>query len=76
MFSSNEGYTFTRKGSRMECDGDMYFRRHTFSFKGRSNHTYIVEVDEFQDFLLCIVKFYLKVPICFLIVILPKTTLI
>lgn len=44
----------------MECDGGLYFRRHTFSFKSKSNHTYLVEVDEFDEFLLCIVKFYLK----------------
>ena len=60
MFSKEEGYKFTSKGSRKECDGEMYFRRHTFSFKSRSNNTYIVEVDEFDEFLLFIVKFYLK----------------
>lgn len=61
MFSSKEGYTYKAKNSRKECDGELCFRRHTFTFKSeRSNQTYIVEVDEFDEFLLCIIKFYLK----------------
>jgi len=60
MFSKNEGYPFCPRGSRKECDGDLYFRRHTFSFKSKSRQAYIVEVDEFEEFQLYVVKFYLK----------------
>lgn len=60
MFSQDEGYKFVLKGSKKECDGEVCFRRHTFSFKSKKNHTYIAEVDEFDDFSLCIIKFHLK----------------
>ena len=61
MFSANDGCPYIHKNSRAEKDGSMSFRRHTYTFKSpKSNQTYLVEVDEFSDFLLYVVKFYLK----------------
>ncbi len=44
----------------MENDGGVLYRRYTFHFKSRKNHTYLAYLDEFEDFHLCIVKFFLK----------------
>jgi hypothetical protein len=60
MFGQNEAYTFVEVSRRMESDGDLSFRRHTFHFKSRKNHTYLVYIDEFEDYHLCIIKFFLK----------------
>jgi hypothetical protein len=61
MFSSSEGYPFRLKSKRDEIDGTLKFRRHTYTFKSpKTNQTYIIEVDEFEDFLLFAIKFYLK----------------
>lgn len=61
MFSSNEGYAFTNKGSRKEQNGAVSFVKHIYTFTSKkSNQTYIIEVDEFQEFLLFAIKFYLK----------------
>jgi hypothetical protein len=60
MFGQNEAYAFVEVSRRMESDGDLSFRRYIFHFKSRKNHTYLVYVDEFEDYHLCIVKFFLK----------------
>jgi hypothetical protein len=61
MFSNSDGYSYFFKNKKNECDGTMNFVRHTYTFKStRSNQTYIIEVDEFEDYLLFVVKFYLK----------------
>ena len=61
MFSANDGFPFIYKHNKAEKDGATSFIRHTYTFKSpKSNQTYIVEVDEFSDFLLYVVKFYLK----------------
>lgn len=60
MFGQNDAYTFVKVGSRMECDGDLCFRRHIFHFKSRKHQIYLVYIDEFDTYNLCIVKFFLK----------------
>jgi hypothetical protein len=61
MFSNVDGYPFIFKNKKNECDGSMMFVRHTYTFRStKSNQTYIIEVDEFEDFLLFIIKFHLK----------------
>ena len=60
MFNQKDTYTFTEVNRRMENDGDLSFRRYTFHFKSRKNHTYLVYVDEFEAYHLCIIKFFLK----------------
>jgi hypothetical protein len=60
MFNQNETHTFVEVNRRMEYDGDVCFRRYTFHFKSRKNHTYLAYLDEFEDYHLCIIKFFLK----------------
>lgn len=60
MFSRNDGYSYSYKGNKKECDGELWFIRHTFTFKSRKNQTYVVWVDEIENFNLFMVKFFLK----------------
>jgi hypothetical protein len=44
----------------MVKNGDLHYTEHTFTFKAKSNQTYIVELHEFESSLLWFIKFYLK----------------
>jgi hypothetical protein len=48
MFGQAEAYPYVEVNRQMEFDGDSSFRRYTFHFKSRKNHTYLVYIDEFQ----------------------------
>ncbi len=60
MFGKDDGCAFKYKGKKECIDGKATFYKHTYSFKTQRNNTYLVEVDEFEYFELCAVKFYLK----------------
>lgn len=60
MFGKDDGYKFTYHGFKNIDNNGIILIRHILSFKSRKNNIYIVEVEEFSDFQLMIIKFYLK----------------
>jgi hypothetical protein len=60
MFGLHEAYPFVEVSRQLVRDGDLTFLRYIFHFRSRKNHLYLVYVDEFEEYHLCIVKFFLK----------------
>jgi hypothetical protein len=61
MFDKSEGYSYLLKSKINVSEGDVQFKKHIYTFKSpKTNQTYILEVDEFEAFVLCAVKFSLK----------------
>jgi hypothetical protein len=61
MFDTSEGYAYLLKSKSNIIEGDLQFRKHIYTFKSpKTNQTYVLEVDEFEAFVLCAVKFSLK----------------
>ncbi len=61
MFDISTSYQYHSCGKKQAYDGDVPFLRHTLAFRStRSKQQYLVEVDEFEDFNLFFIKFYLK----------------
>lgn len=57
MFDSS--YSFSYRGKRKAYTSELFVAKHLLRFKGKGNHTYIVEVEEYSGNLF-VVKFYLK----------------
>ncbi len=60
MFDPTSGYTYDYQGFSVESLSGVSIKRHIYAFKARSKQRYIIEVEEYEPFLIYVIKFYLK----------------